>query len=91
MMRIEVKGMGGWWLVSLLSVASLAAAGSDLRLVEAVQKGDRQAVRSLLNAHADVNAAQPDGATALAWAVHRDDLETADLLIRGGARVNAAN
>jgi ankyrin repeat protein len=38
-----------------------------------------------------VNAAQPDGATALAWAAHSNDLETAELLIRAGANVNAAN
>jgi ankyrin repeat protein len=39
----------------------------------------------------DVNAPAADGATALAWAAHRDDLETAMLLIRAGADVNAAN
>src|SRR4029453_18505641 len=32
-----------------------------------------------------------DGATALHWAVYRDDLESADLLIAAGARVDAAN
>ncbi len=32
-----------------------------------------------------------DGATALLWAAHWNDLETADLLIRAGANVNAAN
>ena len=32
-----------------------------------------------------------DGATALAWAVHLDDLETAELLIHAGANVNARN
>jgi uncharacterized protein len=36
-------------------------------------------------------AAQGDGATALHWAAHRDDLKTAELLIRGGANVDAAN
>jgi ankyrin repeat protein len=38
-----------------------------------------------------VNAPQVDGATALHWAVYRDDLETADLLIRAGAKVGATN
>ena len=32
-----------------------------------------------------------DGSTALLWAAHWNDLETADLLIRAGADVNAAN
>ncbi|MCH8268645.1 MAG: ankyrin repeat domain-containing protein [Acidobacteria bacterium] len=93
-MGVRIKGLSGCWLavllVVLLSVASLAA-GGDLRLVEAVQKGDQQAVRSLLAEQADVNTPQADGATALAWAAHRDDLETAELLIRAGADVNAAN
>ena len=38
-----------------------------------------------------MNASQADGATALSWAAHRDDLETAQLLIRAGANVKAAN
>ena len=40
---------------------------------------------------ADVNAAQPDGTTALHWAARWDDLETAQLLIRAGADARAAN
>jgi ankyrin repeat protein len=38
-----------------------------------------------------VDAPQPDGATALHWAAHWDDTDTADLLIRAGANVNAVN
>jgi ankyrin repeat protein len=52
-------------------------------------RGDRQAVRAALARKADVNAAQVDGTTALHWAVERDDIELADLLIRAGARVDA--
>jgi ankyrin repeat protein len=77
-------------VVSLLSLASVAFA-ADLRLVEAVRQGDRETVRTLLSERVDVNAPQPDGATALAWAAHRNDLDTADLLIRAGANANAAN
>ena len=40
---------------------------------------------------ADVNAADADGTTALHWASHRDDLDSAGLLLRAGANVNAAN
>jgi uncharacterized protein len=87
----KVKGLGGGSAILLLSIASLAGASRDVRLVEAVKKGDNAAVRSLLKQHVDVNTPQNDGATALAWAVHRDDLETAELLIRAGANVNAAN
>ncbi|MGH9784709.1 MAG: ankyrin repeat domain-containing protein [Terriglobia bacterium] len=90
-MAVKGKRPRCWWMIALLSVASLAAPSGDLRLVEAVEKGDKEAVRSLLREHADVNAPQADGATALHWAAHRDDLETAELLIRAGANVNAAN
>jgi len=89
-MGLKVKGFGLSCMVFLLSVASFSAA-VDSRLVEATEKGDKEAVRSLLKQHADVNSPQADGATALAWAAHWDDLETADLLIRAGANVNAAN
>ena len=48
-------------------------------------------VQALLAGPADVDARQPDGATALHWAVHREHAEIADLLIRAGANVDAAN
>ena len=75
----------------LLTVAVPAAWSADLRLLDAVRKGDHQAVRELLKNHVDVNAAQPDGSTALVLAADRNDLEVADLLIRSGANVHAAN
>lgn len=90
-MHFNVKRLGvGLWLVPLLA-SSLAAAGSDLRLMNAVERQDKQAVRALLKEGVDVNASRADGATALQWAAHWDDLDTADLLLRAGAAVNAAN
>jgi ankyrin repeat protein len=67
------------------------AKGPDLRVVQALEKGDREGVRTLLKQHADINGAEGDGATALSWAVYLDDLEMANLLIAAGANVNAAN
>jgi uncharacterized protein len=90
-MGVNLGLLSTCWMIPLLSVVTLAASGSDLRLVEAVKKGDKAAVRALLKEHVDVNTPQTDGATALAWAAHRDDLETAELLIGAGANVNAAN
>ena len=78
------------WVVPLAASVSLAAAG-DFRLIDAVKSKNADAVQALLKQRVDVNAPQGDGATALHWAVHVDDLHTADLLIRAGARVNAAN
>jgi ankyrin repeat protein len=68
-----------------------AAAGDDARLIVAVRQQDHQAVRQLLRERADVNARQPDGSTALHWAVYRDDLELVALLVSGNADVDAAN
>jgi uncharacterized protein len=61
-------------------------------LVDAAKKGNSTTLRALLRQKGtDVNATEPDGTTALHWASYRDDLATADLLIRAGANVNAAN
>ena len=88
----RVKGLPVWWLVFLLSMVGLAAAVSDLRLVDAIKEGDHETVRSLLTEqHTDVNAPQAYGSTALIWAANRDDLEMVELLIGAGANLNAAN
>ena len=65
------------------------AAGSDV--ADAVMNGNIQAVRSLLQQKANVNSPQIDGTTALHWAARLDNLEAADLLLRAGAKVSAAN
>ncbi len=79
----------GCFAVALLSAQGLAAASSDI--ADAAMNRNKDAVRSLLQKKANVNAPQVDGTTALHWAVRADDLETADLLIRAGANVSAAN
>jgi ankyrin repeat protein len=89
-MRGDLKRLLGWAAVAICYAASLSAA-TDVRLIEAVRARNADAVRALLKARVDVNAAQPDGATALHWAAHLDDLSTADLLLRAGARASAAN
>lgn len=61
------------------------------RIVEAAKVGDREAMRALVAARVDVNAADHDGTTALHWVSYHDDLEGARLLIAAGANVNAAN
>jgi ankyrin repeat protein len=88
----DVKMYGrGAWLIAWMSVVSLGAAGDGVRIVDAAKQGDREAVRALLKQHADVNAPEADGTTALHWAVRANDLDTVTLLIRAGARVKAAN
>jgi len=51
-----------------------------------MMRGDVAAVRALIQKKADVNAAQDDGATALHWAVYRDNVEVVDMLLRAGAK-----
>ena len=79
------------WLAVCFLVPNLGAASTDAPLVNAVKLGDTAAVRVLLGQHPDVNAAEPDGTTALHWAVQRDNLEVVDLLLRAGASAKTAN
>ena len=84
-----------WFLIGGLAVApgvaTVAAQAPDLRLVTAVADQDRDAVFALLDEGVDVNLARADGATALLWAAHLDDLGIAGRLIAAGADVNAAD
>jgi uncharacterized protein len=79
--------------IPLLAVVLLAAGGSAPSVVDAAKSGDKAALRALVakTSTAAVNTPDGDGSTALHWAAYRDDLESAELLIRAGANVNAAN
>ena len=82
------KGLLTGVCVVCMSVLIVAAPG-DVRLADAAMQGDMDRVRSLLEQTADVNGAQGDGMTALHWAVYKDDLEMARLLIQAGADFKA--
>ncbi len=84
-------GLAGTLLIALVMVAGTAAATGDVRLVEAARNQDHKMIRSLVSQHADVNIRSDDGSTALLWAAHWNDLETADVLLRVGADANAVN
>lgn len=71
--------------------AAANAASDDRRLPDAAKRRDGERVKALINERADVKGRHPDGATALHWAVHWDDLDTATRLLRAGADPNAAN
>ena len=59
--------------------------------MQAAKSRDDAGVRAVLKQHPNVNASEPDGATALAWAAHWDDLPMAELLISAGANPNLSN
>src|SRR5580698_1367173 len=67
------------------------ASAAEARLADAVMSGDKEILRTLPTDRATINTPQPDGTTALHWAVRRDDLSTADALLKAGADVKAAN
>jgi len=63
----------------------VTAAGSDTRIADTVRNRDKTNLRALLKQRLDVNGPDAEGMTALHWAAHWDDLETARLLLRAGA------
>jgi ankyrin repeat protein len=90
-------------LAAALVLASAIAGAAETPLLEAARRDDRARVATLLNAHApvkkvknvnnvnDVNARESDGATALHWAAHHDDVMLATMLIHAGARAGSAD
>jgi ankyrin repeat protein len=76
--------------ISVLAVSAIAC-GADSRVADAARQDDRAAVRSLIASHADVNAPQVDGSTALHWAAYRDDVDLARTLLDAGAKPDAVN
>ena len=91
--RVVIKGASPGVVLLLIAIVALSFASSSFaaesRLANAAEKSDRATLRSLLKQHADVNAPQADGMTALHWAAYREDLETAKLL--ASANANATN
>ena len=80
-------------LGTVLVASSAYSAGSakDTRVVGAAKAGNGSAVVSLLQQKADVNGSEPDGTTALHWAVRNDDAPLVDRLIKAGANPKAPN
>jgi ankyrin repeat protein len=78
-------------LLAVAAVPFLQADGRDLRVLEAVKRRDEKTLTVLLRAKADVNAAQPDGSTALTWAIHLGERDMAEALMHAGANVNTTD
>jgi uncharacterized protein len=86
----------GYFITMALVVGlafSVAQGGLDLdrQLVEAAEKGDTAAVKTLLDSSAHVNSSVDRGMTALMEAARNGNLEVAELLVAKGANINAKN
>ncbi|MEP7309049.1 MAG: ankyrin repeat domain-containing protein [Acidobacteriota bacterium] len=75
----------------LFNLAAGLPASADTLLADAVMRGDKEVLRALPRDRKALDAPQPDGTTALHWAVRRDDLTAAELLIKAGADVTVTN
>jgi ankyrin repeat protein len=82
---ILVLSMG----MALSGIGYGAGVGADA--ANAAESKNTDALKALVRQRADVNAAQPDGTTALHWAAHWNDAEAVSLLLKAGANAKAVN
>ena len=83
------------WLATATALLLLAGTPDllgavDLRLKDAVNKGDVRSVRTLIAGGSDVNGADIDGSTPLHWAAQHNNLEIVDALLLAGAKAGTA-
>jgi len=74
-------------LTACLPLSTHAAA----TLADHMERNEPAKVAQLLQSGAEVNAAQPDGTTALIWAAHHADADTVARLLAKGANPNVKN
>jgi ankyrin repeat protein len=78
---------GGGFGAMLALLFLLTAPLAEAPVADAAMRGDRDAVRQLIDQGADVNAAQGDGMTGLHWAAANGDTELTRLLLGAKASV----
>lgn len=84
-------------LAGFAAVIRAAGAGAgatvpaSAQVADAAQRRDAAALKALVSRHANVNAPQPDGSTALLWAAHYNDVDAVRLLLKAGANAASAN
>ena len=89
---ISIKQVTLLVTILLSGFSTSTIANSGLELIDAARDQDWALMQNLLNdGGIDVNAAEADGATALAHAVYRDHVESVKALLKAGADPNIAN
>ncbi|MEQ1897281.1 MAG: ankyrin repeat domain-containing protein [Vicinamibacterales bacterium] len=76
-------------LAVLAATMGQPVGAEEATVLSAARQRDTTTVRALAKAGADVNAAGPDGTTALHWAAHWDDKGTVTALLGAGAHASA--
>src|SRR5207244_5478434 len=89
MTRSIITGLSAFLFLLLVTSFTIGAGRSDV--ADAAMRGDKAALRSLIQQKADINALQIDGTTAVHWAVYKDDLEMLEMLVAAGARADVAH
>jgi ankyrin repeat protein len=76
----------------LLAASFSPGASGPQTLADLIRAGNREAVLAAITSpDIDVNAAEPDGSTALLWATYRVDHELVRALLKAGAKANITN
>ncbi len=86
-----LRNRTGLRMASIMALSLMVLAGAtpfESPVADAAQRGDLEAVRTLLQQGEDPNAAQADGLTALHWAALNDELGIAEILLYAGATVS---
>jgi uncharacterized protein len=78
-------------IAAIVMLAATAAAHADSPLADTIKSGDRRAALEMLARGVDVNAAQPDGTTAIHWASYQVDADLVKQLLAKGAKADVKN
>jgi uncharacterized protein len=90
---IRASGVAAAIGLLILGAASASAvADGPQSLVDLIRDGNREAVLAAITSPAvNVNAAEPDGSTALLWATYKVDHEMVRALLKAGAKASITN
>ena len=80
-----------WMSGVLVGAAPAGGQPAAITLIDAAKAASTTVVARLLDEGTDANATEPDGTTALHWAVRGDDLASTRHLIAAGASPDATN
>src|SRR4051812_39778261 len=88
-MRLYRSAITALATVALCASSLIHASFDSSKVADASMASDPAAVRALITAGEDVNAAQGDGMTALHWAARHGDAELVRMLLAAGGNVRA--